>query len=108
MHFRFTARDAVPGGGGVGHDDVTLRIDQNGRTVPGALVRQTAVRSRAAAKKAIVWKVNGTRKLAANVQIVLSTNDGKTWRQGPGPQDRQRRPSRRCGSRRARPAMPGS
>jgi hypothetical protein len=28
----------------------------------------------------IEWKVNGTRKLARNVRILLSTNGGKTWR----------------------------
>ena len=48
MHFRLTARDSVPGGGGVGHDDVTLRIDRHGRAVPRALVREAAARSRAA------------------------------------------------------------
>ena len=29
MHFRLTARDGYPDGGGTGFDDVTLRIDQN-------------------------------------------------------------------------------
>ena len=27
MHFRLTARDGVPAGGGIDYDDVTLRID---------------------------------------------------------------------------------
>jgi hypothetical protein len=78
MHFRLTARDARPGGGGVGHDDVTLRIDhtagpflvtsfKRGGKVDGGTTRP------------ITWQVNGTRKLAARVEIVLSTNNGKTW-----------------------------
>ena len=31
-------------------------------------------------KKAITWKVNGTRKLAKKVRIVLSTDNGMTWK----------------------------
>ena len=31
-------------------------------------------------RKAITWKVNGTRKLAGKVKIVLSTDNGKTWK----------------------------
>ena len=42
MHFRLTARDHVPGGGGVGHDDVTIKV-------------------------------------AHNVTILLSTDDGRHW-----------------------------
>ena len=79
MHFRLTARDAVPGGGGVGHDDVTLRIDQKaGPFLVSSFARGGSVK--AGGTKTIVWKVNGTRKLAANVQIVLSTDNGKTWK----------------------------
>jgi len=78
MHFRLTARDSVPGGGGVGHDDVTLRIDD--RAGP-FLVRsfQKGGSVKGGSAKAITWKVNGTQRLAKNVRIVLSTNDGKTW-----------------------------
>ena len=78
MHFRLTARDAVPGGGGVGHDDVTLRI---ARKAGPFLVRsfQRVGRSRAA-QKTITWKVNGTQTLAKIVRIVLSTNNGRTWK----------------------------
>jgi hypothetical protein len=79
MHFRLTARDAVPGGGGVGHDDVTLRIDQKaGPFLVSSFARGGSVK--AGGKRTIVWKVNGTRKLAADVRIVLSTDNGKTWR----------------------------
>ena len=79
MHFRLTARDTVPGGGGVGHDDVTLRIDQKaGPFLVSSFAKGGSVK--AGSKKTIVWKVNGTRKLAANVQIVLSTDNGKTWK----------------------------
>ncbi len=80
MHFRLTARDGVNGGGGVGHDDVTLWID---RTAGPFLVRSFERRGfkvEGGSQKAITWKVNGTQRLARKVQIVLSTNGGKTWR----------------------------
>ena len=78
MHFRLTARDAVPGGGGVGHDDVTLRIARNAGPF---LVRsfQMGGSVKGGSQKTITWKVNGTQTLAKFVRIVISTNDGRTW-----------------------------
>jgi hypothetical protein len=78
-HFRLTARDAVPGGGGVSHDDVRLRIDD---TAGPFLVRsfENGGSVKRGDRKAITWKVNGTRKLASKVKIVLSTDNGKTWK----------------------------
>ena len=79
MHFRLTARDAVAGGGGVGHDDVTLRIDQQaGPFLVSSFARGGSVA--AGSRTTIAWQVNGTRKLAANVQITLSTDEGRTWK----------------------------
>jgi hypothetical protein len=79
MHFRLTARDAVAGGGGVGYADVTLRLDQKaGPFLVSSFAKGGSVK--AGARKTIVWKVNGTHKLAAKVQIVLSTDNGKTWK----------------------------
>jgi hypothetical protein len=78
MHFRLTARDTTAGGGGVGHADVTLRIDQTaGPFLVSSFNNGGSVK--AGSTKTIVWKVNGTRKLAANVRIVLSTDNGRTW-----------------------------
>jgi hypothetical protein len=79
MHFRLTARDAVPGGGGVSHDDVTLRIAQNaGPFLVSSFAERDVVR--AGARKTIKWEVNRTRKLARNVRIVMSSDNGKTWK----------------------------
>ena len=36
--------------------------------------------SRAAGPRVIEWQVNGTKKLARNVKILLSTDGGKTWK----------------------------
>lgn len=79
MHFRLTARDAVAGGGGVSHADVTLKVDQQaGPFLVSSFAKGGSVK--AGSKKTIVWKVNGTRKLAARVRILLSTDNGKTWK----------------------------
>lgn len=78
MHFRLTARDRAPGGGGVGYDEVTLRIDpEAGPFLVSSFANGGKVRR--GSKKRITWQVNGTRPLAHNVAIVLSTNNGKTW-----------------------------
>jgi len=78
MHFRLTARDSVAGGGGVGHDDVTLRVDQKaGPFLVSSYAKGGS--TKAGVNKTILWKVNGTRPLAANVRIVLSTDGGKTF-----------------------------
>lgn len=78
MHFRLTARDAVAGGGGVGHADMTLRLDPSaGPFLVSSFAKGGSVK--AGSKQTITWKVNRTRKLAKNVKILLSTDNGKTW-----------------------------
>jgi hypothetical protein len=79
LHFRLTARDDVPGGGGVGHDDVTLRISQ---TAGPFLVRSFAKGGavKGGTTKTITWKVNGTRKLSKRVKIFLSVDNGQSWK----------------------------
>lgn len=81
MHFRLTVRDAAPGGGGVGSDDVTLRIDRSaGPFLVDSFGRSGApARVEGGSKRVIRWQVNGTRPLARHVSIVLSTDNGRTW-----------------------------
>jgi hypothetical protein len=78
MHFRLTARDAQLLGGGVGHDDVTLRVDPTAGPFLVSSLNGGSVKG--GTKKTITWKVNGTKKLAKKVKIVLSTDNGKTWK----------------------------
>jgi hypothetical protein len=79
MHFRLTARDGYSTGGGVGYDEVTLRIDPK---VGPFLVKSQAKKTRleAGSMRRITWAVNGTDKLAAKVRILLSVDGGHTWR----------------------------
>ena len=79
MHFRLTARDGVAEGGGVGHDQVTLRIAQYaGPFLVTSFAKGGSVKG--GKTRVIEWKVNGTKKLAKKVRILLSTNGGKTWK----------------------------
>ena len=78
MHFRLTARDGNPAGGGTAHDDVVLRIQ---RSAGPFLVRsqRTGRTERAGKRLGVRWSVNGTRDLARSVRIRLSTDDGATF-----------------------------
>jgi hypothetical protein len=78
MHFRLTARDRHPGGGGVGWSGVTLTVDPKA----GPFLVTSHPRGGAVAggtSETIHWAVNGTRPLARRVQILLSTDGGHTW-----------------------------
>jgi hypothetical protein len=79
MHFRLTARDGFDNGGGVGYDQVTLRISQKaGPFLVTSFAKGGKVRP--GSKQVVKWAVNGTRPLAKKVRILLSTNGGKTWK----------------------------
>ncbi|GAA4379425.1 M12 family metallo-peptidase [Nocardioides caricicola] len=79
MHFRLTARDGEPFGGGVGHDDVTLRLDRSAGPFLVDSLAGDKPRVAAGSSRVIRWQVNGTRALARQVQISLSTDNGRTW-----------------------------
>ncbi len=79
MHFRLTARDRVPGGGGVGYDDVTLRIDPDAGPFLVSSFAKKGITVRAGRPTTVRWHVNGTDRLAKRVKVVLSTDNGQTW-----------------------------
>ncbi len=81
LHFRLTARDRYPNGGGVGYDEVTLSIDPT--KGPFAVTSQATAGSttQVGASLPITWSVNGTNTLAPQVRITLSTDGGATWGQ---------------------------
>jgi len=66
-------------GAGTAHDDVTLKLDQ--RAGPFLVTSQSTRVTREGGRRMVVrWDVNGTRRLAATVRILLSTDGGVTWR----------------------------
>ncbi|WP_134739873.1 M12 family metallo-peptidase [Nocardioides sp. 503] len=80
MHFRLTARDTFPNGGGVAYDGVTLRLDPSAGPFLVTSQRAKNVILKRGSVHRVTWKVNGTRKLAKRVRILLSVDGGRTWR----------------------------
>ncbi len=79
MHFRLTARDGFATGGGLGFDEMTLKIDPKaGPFLVKSFAKGGSVKG--GRSEVIEWKVNGTKKLAKNVKILLSTDGGNSWK----------------------------
>lgn len=78
LNFRLTARDLFPSGGGAAHGDVALTVD---RSAGPFLVTSQAAGTPVAGGSSVpvTWDVNGTRRLAQNVRISLSTDGGTTF-----------------------------
>ncbi|MCW2797189.1 M12 family metallo-peptidase [Nocardioides sp.] len=79
MHFRITARDGFANGGGTGHDDVVLRVDPNAGPFLVTSQAEKGLKVAGGTMQRVTWDVNGTRPLAHNVRIRLSTDGGKTF-----------------------------
>jgi hypothetical protein len=81
LHFRLTARDARPGGGGIGRADTKLVL-ANG-TGPFLVTSQGAAATlRGGSQQAITWDVAGTDAApvdASQVKISLSDDGGATF-----------------------------
>ena len=81
LHFRLTARDGNPAGGGVAHDDTTLTLAPG--TDPFRVTSQAAATSvNAGDPLTVTWSVAGTNAApvsTANVRITLSTDGGQTF-----------------------------
>jgi hypothetical protein len=81
LHFRLTARDDNPAGGGVGHADTTLTLAQTAG--PFRVTSQATPASvRGGDQLPITWDVAGTNTglvNVANVRITLSTDGGLTF-----------------------------
>ena len=79
MHFRLTVRDGYDAGGGVDTADVRLKLDPRAGPFLVTSQKEKGTVVRAGSNRLVTWKVNGTRFLAEDVRILLSTNKGKTW-----------------------------
>ena len=78
LHFRLTARDRNPGGGGTSYADVAIKVQRSAG--PFLMRSQYSGRTEHAGQRiGVRWKVNGTKELARKVRIRLSTDDGQTW-----------------------------
>lgn len=77
MTFRLTARDNRAGGGGVNYSSMTLNVTATAGPF-AVTVPNTAV-SWCPGPQTVTWNVNGADALAANVNILLSTDGGNTF-----------------------------
>ncbi len=77
MTFRLTARDNRAGGGGVNYESMTLTVD--GSKGPFAVTSPNSAVNWCPGPQTITWSVNGSDALAANVNILLSTDGGQTF-----------------------------
>ncbi|MAY97004.1 MAG: hypothetical protein CMH84_10780 [Nocardioides sp.] len=78
MHFRLTARDGNPDGGGTSYADVAIKVQRSAG--PFLMRSQYGGRTEHAGQRmGVRWKVNGTKDLARKVRIRLSVDDGQTW-----------------------------
>jgi len=80
MHFRLTVRDGYDVGGGVDTADVTLKLDPRAGPFLITSQKDKGTTIRGGSSRLVTWKVNGTRFLAENVRILLTTDGGKTWK----------------------------
>lgn len=77
MKFRFTVRDNKAGGGGVDSDEMTVTVNSTGPLEVSAF--NTAQTVAAGSSQTVTWNVNSTNTLVANVKILFSVDEGKTF-----------------------------
>ena len=77
MKFRFTVRDNKAGGGGVDSDEITVTVNSTGPLEVASF--NTAQTVAAGSSQTVTWNVNSTNTLVANVKIVFSIDEGKTF-----------------------------
>jgi hypothetical protein len=80
LHFRLSARDGFADGGGLGYDEMTLRVDPKAGPFLVTSFGKKGASVKGGRSEVVEWKVNGTKKLARKVKILLSTDGGKTWK----------------------------
>ncbi len=81
LHFRLTARDGSPGGGGVAYADTRLVLAAG--TGPFLVTSQDAAGSYpGGSRQSVTWSVAGTASApvsGSQVRITLSRDGGRTW-----------------------------
>ena len=79
MHFRVSARDGFDDGGGLGYDEVTLRIDPNAGPFLVTSLARGETRSRRARARSSSGRSTTPGSWPGTCSILLSTDNGKTW-----------------------------
>lgn len=77
MKFRFTVRDNRVSGGGIDSDEIIVTVAAAGPLQVSAFNAATTMA--AGSNQTVTWNVNNTNTLVANVKILLSIDEGKTF-----------------------------
>lgn len=77
MKFRFTVRDNRVSGGGIDSDETTVTVNNTGPLEVASFNTPQTVA--AGSTQTVTWNVNNTNTLVANVKILFSVDEGKTF-----------------------------
>lgn len=79
LNFRFTARDNKANGGGNAYDDMVVTISSTAGPFSITSQNTAGISYPQGSSQNVTWNVANTNTLAANVDILLSTDSGNTW-----------------------------
>ncbi|MPL56139.1 hypothetical protein SDC9_01621 [bioreactor metagenome] len=79
LKFRFTARDNKANGAGNAYDDMVVTINSSYGPLTVTSQNAAGISYPQGSSQNVTWSVANTNTLAANVDILLSTDSGNTW-----------------------------
>lgn len=79
LKFRFTARDNKANGAGNAYDDMVVTVNSSYGPLTVTSQNAAGVSYPQGSSQNVTWNVANTNTLAANVDILLSTDSGNTW-----------------------------
>lgn len=77
LNFRLTARDNNPTNGGIGSSDLSVTV--NGAAGPLTVTSPNTAVSWSPGNQTVIWDVNNTNTIFANVDILLSIDGGNSF-----------------------------
>lgn len=79
LKFRFTARDNKANGAGNAYDDMVVTVNSSYGPLTVTSQNAAGISYPQGSSQNVTWNVANTNTLAANVDILLSTDSGNTW-----------------------------
>ena len=79
LKFRFTARDNKANGAGNAYDDMIVTVNSSYGPLTVTSQNAAGISYPQGSSQNVTWNVANTNTLAANVDILLSTDSGNTW-----------------------------
>lgn len=79
LNFRFTVRDNKANGAGNAYDDMIVTVNSSYGPLTVTSQNAAGISYPQGSSQNVTWNVANTNTLAANVDILLSTDSGNTW-----------------------------